>query len=191
MKTCKYLKPVYVRVFKPKPFCRLHQHLGHFDQVFEETFHLKTLWTLLSASSSIPSICLIWEKLTQRLLVFEPLHCMVVWMCVYIIHYLCVHVFVFERRSCCAFWYLIIKGRSLLQGETMDNFNWGVRRRSMDSLDQSDLQVLEESQLSISMPSLSKITHEDSDESSEEDSLTASQILSHSQLVSSSLFICQ
>ncbi|XP_029923114.1 protein furry homolog isoform X1 [Myripristis murdjan] len=70
-----------------------------------------------------------------------------------------------------------------LQGETMDNFNWGVRRRSMDSLDQSDLQPLEESQLSSSMPSLSKITHEDSDESSEEDSLTASQILSHSQLI--------
>ncbi|XP_053176419.1 protein furry homolog isoform X1 [Scomber japonicus] len=69
------------------------------------------------------------------------------------------------------------------EGETMDNFNWGVRRRSMDSLDQSDLQTLEESQLSISMPSLSKITHEYSDESSEEDSLTASQILSHSQLV--------
>lgn len=73
----------------------------------------------------------------------------------------------------------------------MDNFNWGVRRRSMDSLDQSDLQPLEESQLSSSMPSLSKITHEDSDESSEEDSLTASQILSHSQLVSSPLFVCQ
>ncbi|XP_060903002.1 protein furry homolog isoform X4 [Labrus mixtus] len=68
------------------------------------------------------------------------------------------------------------------EGETMDNFNWGVRRRSMDSLDRSDLQPLEESQLSNSMPSLSKITHEDSDESSEEDSLTASQILSHSQL---------
>ncbi|XP_074535016.1 protein furry homolog isoform X2 [Halichoeres trimaculatus] len=68
------------------------------------------------------------------------------------------------------------------EGETMDNFNWGVRRRSMDSLDRSDLQPLEESQLSSSMPSLSKITHEDSDESSEEDSLTASQILSHSQL---------
>ncbi|XP_072248255.1 protein furry homolog isoform X4 [Leuresthes tenuis] len=69
------------------------------------------------------------------------------------------------------------------EGETMDNFNWGVRRHSVDSLDQSDLQPLEESQLSSSMPSLSKITHEDSDESSEEDSLTASQILSHSQLI--------
>ncbi|RVE65015.1 hypothetical protein OJAV_G00132060 [Oryzias javanicus] len=68
------------------------------------------------------------------------------------------------------------------EGETMDSFNWGVRRRSMDSLDQSDLQPLEENQLSSSMPSLSKITHEDSDDSSEEDSLTASQILSRSQL---------
>lgn len=72
----------------------------------------------------------------------------------------------------------------LLQGETVDNFNWGVRRHSVDSLDQSDLQPLEESQLSSSMPSLSKITHEDSDESSEDDSLAASQILSHSQIVS-------
>uniref|UniRef100_A0A8C9YS02 FRY microtubule binding protein n=1 Tax=Sander lucioperca TaxID=283035 RepID=A0A8C9YS02_SANLU len=69
------------------------------------------------------------------------------------------------------------------EGETIDNFNWGVRRRSMDSLDRSDLQPLEESQLSSSMPSLSKITHEDSDESSEEDFLMASQILSHSQLM--------
>uniref|UniRef100_A0A8C9Z182 FRY microtubule binding protein n=1 Tax=Sander lucioperca TaxID=283035 RepID=A0A8C9Z182_SANLU len=75
------------------------------------------------------------------------------------------------------------------EGETIDNFNWGVRRRSMDSLDRSDLQPLEESQLSSSMPSLSKITHEDSDESSEEDFLMASQILSHSQLVSSPLFL--
>lgn len=75
-----------------------------------------------------------------------------------------------------------------LQGETMDNFNWGVRRRSMDSLDHSDLLPLEESQLSSSMPSLSKIAHEDSDESSEEDSLTASQILSRSQLVSPKVF---
>uniref|UniRef100_A0A8C2ZLT4 FRY microtubule binding protein n=1 Tax=Cyclopterus lumpus TaxID=8103 RepID=A0A8C2ZLT4_CYCLU len=71
------------------------------------------------------------------------------------------------------------------EGETMDNFNWGVRRRSMDSLDQSDLQPLEDSQLSSSMPSLSKITLDDSDESSEEDSLIANQILSQSQLVSS------
>ncbi|KAF7218489.1 transcript variant X3 [Nothobranchius furzeri] len=68
------------------------------------------------------------------------------------------------------------------EGETMDNFNWGVRRHSVDSLDQSDLQPLEGSQLSSSMTSLSKITREDSDELSEEDSLTVSQILSHSQL---------
>lgn len=65
----------------------------------------------------------------------------------------------------------------------MDNFNWGVRRHSMDNLDQSDLQPLEGSLLSSSMPSLNKIAHEDSDESSEEDSLMASQILSHSQIV--------
>uniref|UniRef100_A0A3Q4BKZ5 Uncharacterized protein n=1 Tax=Mola mola TaxID=94237 RepID=A0A3Q4BKZ5_MOLML len=69
------------------------------------------------------------------------------------------------------------------EGETVDNFNWGVRRRSMDSLDRSDLLPLEESQLSSSMPSLSQITHEDSDESSEEDSLSASQMLSSSQLI--------
>uniref|UniRef100_A0A8C6KQI2 FRY microtubule binding protein n=1 Tax=Nothobranchius furzeri TaxID=105023 RepID=A0A8C6KQI2_NOTFU len=71
------------------------------------------------------------------------------------------------------------------EGETMDNFNWGVRRHSVDSLDQSDLQPLEGSQLSSSMTSLSKITREDSDELSEEDSLTVSQILSHSQLIMS------
>ncbi|MBN3296212.1 FRY protein, partial [Amia calva] len=68
------------------------------------------------------------------------------------------------------------------EGESVDNFNWGVRRRSLDSLDQGDLQLLEDSQHSGSTPSLGKINHEDSDESSEEESLTASQILSHSQL---------
>ncbi|XP_066555821.1 protein furry homolog isoform X2 [Amia ocellicauda] len=69
------------------------------------------------------------------------------------------------------------------EGESVDNFNWGVRRRSLDSLDQGDLQLLEDSQHSGSTPSLGKINHEDSDESSEEESLTASQILSHSQLI--------
>lgn len=66
----------------------------------------------------------------------------------------------------------------------MDNFNWGVRRRSLDSLDKCDTQILEERQLSRSTPSLNKMNHEDSDESSEEEDLTASQILEHSDLVS-------
>ncbi|XP_019713119.1 protein furry homolog isoform X3 [Hippocampus comes] len=75
-----------------------------------------------------------------------------------------------------------------LQGETVDNFNWGVRRHSVDSLDQSDLHALEESHLSSSMPSLSRVTGEDDSEESSseeeegEDSLSASQILSRSQL---------
>uniref|UniRef100_UPI00398EACFF protein furry homolog isoform X1 n=1 Tax=Pristiophorus japonicus TaxID=55135 RepID=UPI00398EACFF len=69
------------------------------------------------------------------------------------------------------------------EGESMDTFNWGVRRRSLDSLDKGDMQLLEESQLSGSTPSLNKINHEDSDESSEEEALTASQILTRSQLI--------
>ena len=68
----------------------------------------------------------------------------------------------------------------------MDNFNWGVRRRSLDSLDKCDMQLLEERQLSGSSPSLSKMNREDSDESSEEEDLTTSQILEHSNLVSTS-----
>ncbi|XP_009990622.1 PREDICTED: protein furry homolog [Tauraco erythrolophus] len=74
-----------------------------------------------------------------------------------------------------------------LQGESMDNFNWGVRRRSLDSLDKCDMQLLEESQLSGSTPSLNKMNHEDSDESSEEEDLTTSQILENSDLVSCKL----
>uniref|UniRef100_A0A670YCS4 FRY microtubule binding protein n=1 Tax=Pseudonaja textilis TaxID=8673 RepID=A0A670YCS4_PSETE len=70
------------------------------------------------------------------------------------------------------------------EGESMDNFNWGVRRRSLDSLDKCDMQLLEESQLSGIIPSLNKINHEDSDESSEEEDLTTSQILEQSELVS-------
>lgn len=66
----------------------------------------------------------------------------------------------------------------------MDNFNWGVRRRSLDSLDKCDVQLLEECQLSGSTPSLNKRGREDSDESSEEEDLTTSQLLEHSDLVS-------
>uniref|UniRef100_G1NQB4 FRY microtubule binding protein n=1 Tax=Meleagris gallopavo TaxID=9103 RepID=G1NQB4_MELGA len=68
------------------------------------------------------------------------------------------------------------------EGESMDNFNWGVRRRSLDSLDKCDMQLLEESQLSGSTPSLNKMNHEDSEESSEEEDLTTSQILENSDL---------
>uniref|UniRef100_A0A8C1WYC8 Furry homolog a (Drosophila) n=1 Tax=Cyprinus carpio TaxID=7962 RepID=A0A8C1WYC8_CYPCA len=60
------------------------------------------------------------------------------------------------------------------EGETVDSFNWGARRRSIDSLDQAEAQPMEEdSQLSGSSPSLCPIVHDDSDESSEEESLTA------------------
>uniref|UniRef100_A0A8I3PDQ7 FRY microtubule binding protein n=1 Tax=Canis lupus familiaris TaxID=9615 RepID=A0A8I3PDQ7_CANLF len=69
------------------------------------------------------------------------------------------------------------------EGESMDNFNWGVRRRSLDSLDKCDMQLLEERQLSGRSPSLNKMNHEDSDESSEEEDLTTSQILEHSDLI--------
>src|SRR4029434_4138561 len=56
-----------------------------------------------------------------------------------------------------------------LKGESMDNFNWGVRRRSLDSGDLHEL--LEESQHSGSTPSLGHEDEQpdDSDESSEEE----------------------
>ena len=69
----------------------------------------------------------------------------------------------------------------------MDNFNWGVRRRSLDSLDKCDRQLLEENPLAGRSPSLNKMNREDSDESSEEEDLTTSQILEHSDLVSRNL----
>lgn len=72
----------------------------------------------------------------------------------------------------------------LLQGESMDNFNWGVRRRSLDSIDKGDTPSLQECQYSGSTPSLNLTNQEDTDESSEEEAaLTASQILSRSQMV--------
>ncbi|XP_026994498.1 protein furry homolog isoform X6 [Tachysurus fulvidraco] len=65
-----------------------------------------------------------------------------------------------------------------LQGESMDNFNWGVRRRSLDSTDLTEL--LEESQHSDSTPSLGPLDPQhDSDDSSEEESNSTSQSLSH------------
>uniref|UniRef100_A0A673BB92 Furry homolog b (Drosophila) n=1 Tax=Sphaeramia orbicularis TaxID=375764 RepID=A0A673BB92_9TELE len=67
------------------------------------------------------------------------------------------------------------------RGESVDNFNWGVRRRSLDSTELGDL--LEESQHSGSTPSLGHEDPHDSDESSEEEESSTSQSLSHSQLV--------
>uniref|UniRef100_A0A3B5LR17 Furry homolog b (Drosophila) n=1 Tax=Xiphophorus couchianus TaxID=32473 RepID=A0A3B5LR17_9TELE len=72
------------------------------------------------------------------------------------------------------------------EGETVDNFNWGVRRRSLDSTELGDL--LEESQHSGSTPSLGHEDPHDSDESSEEEESSTSQSLSHSQLVCSLRF---
>uniref|UniRef100_A0A8B9G001 FRY like transcription coactivator n=1 Tax=Amazona collaria TaxID=241587 RepID=A0A8B9G001_9PSIT len=73
------------------------------------------------------------------------------------------------------------------EGESMDNFNWGVRRRSLDSIDKGDTPSLQECQYSGSTPSLNLTNQEDTDESSEEEAaLTASQILSRSQMECSS-----
>uniref|UniRef100_A0A3Q2Y4T5 Furry homolog, like n=1 Tax=Hippocampus comes TaxID=109280 RepID=A0A3Q2Y4T5_HIPCM len=66
------------------------------------------------------------------------------------------------------------------EGESMDNFNWGVRRRSLESMDKGDTPSLQECQYASSTPSLNLTNHEDTDESSEEEVLSASQILSRS-----------
>lgn len=74
----------------------------------------------------------------------------------------------------------------------MDNFNWGVRRRSLDSIEKGDTPSLQEYPYSGSTPSLNLTNQEDTDESSEEEGgLSASQILSHSQMVKHRLFLCQ
>nr|XP_061786926.1 protein furry homolog [Nerophis lumbriciformis] len=70
------------------------------------------------------------------------------------------------------------------EGETMDSFNWGVRRRSLDSTELGDL--LEESQHSGSTPSLGHEDPHDSEESSEEEESSTSRSLSHSQLTNPS-----
>uniref|UniRef100_A0A8C1W3R8 Furry homolog b (Drosophila) n=1 Tax=Cyprinus carpio TaxID=7962 RepID=A0A8C1W3R8_CYPCA len=67
------------------------------------------------------------------------------------------------------------------EGESMDNFNWGVRRRSLDSTDLTEL--LEESQHSDITPCIGlHDAQQDTDDSSEEESNSTSQSLSHSQL---------
>ncbi|XP_068175819.1 protein furry homolog-like isoform X3 [Antennarius striatus] len=71
------------------------------------------------------------------------------------------------------------------EGESMDNFNWGVRRRSLESMDKGDTPSLQECQYAGSTPSLNLTNHEDTDESSEEEVLSASQILTHSGLLNS------
>ncbi|XP_076134284.1 protein furry homolog-like isoform X3 [Alosa pseudoharengus] len=71
------------------------------------------------------------------------------------------------------------------EGESMDNFNWGVRRRSLDSMDKGDTPSLQECQYTGSTPSLNLTNQEDTDESSEEEVLSASQILNRSNLLNS------
>ncbi|XP_053470600.1 protein furry homolog-like isoform X1 [Ictalurus furcatus] len=71
------------------------------------------------------------------------------------------------------------------EGESMDNFNWGVRRRSLDSMDKGDTPSLQECQYTGSTPSLNLTNQEDTDESSEEEVLSASQILTRSNLLNS------
>uniref|UniRef100_A0A671LRK8 Protein furry homolog-like n=1 Tax=Sinocyclocheilus anshuiensis TaxID=1608454 RepID=A0A671LRK8_9TELE len=69
------------------------------------------------------------------------------------------------------------------EGESMDNFNWGVRRRSLDSIEKGDTPSLQDCQYCGSTPGL--IQPEDTDESSEEEVLSASQILTRSNLLNS------
>ncbi|KAJ8377114.1 hypothetical protein SKAU_G00076940 [Synaphobranchus kaupii] len=72
------------------------------------------------------------------------------------------------------------------EGESMDSFNWGVRRRSLDSVDKGDTPSLQECQFTGSTPSLNLTNQEeDTDESSEEEVLSASQILTCSNLLNS------
>lgn len=73
------------------------------------------------------------------------------------------------------------------QGETADSFNWGALRPSVDSLEKDPVATQQENEL-LENPAhcLGQTIHQDSDsESSEEETLTASQILAHSQIVSS------
>ncbi|XP_061073615.1 protein furry homolog isoform X3 [Conger conger] len=69
------------------------------------------------------------------------------------------------------------------EGESVDSFNWGARRRSADSLDQGEAGPLEEGRRAGSSPGVGQIAPDDSDESSEEGSVSASQLLSHSQII--------
>lgn len=70
----------------------------------------------------------------------------------------------------------------------MDNFNWGVRRRFLDSLDKCDMQFLEERQFLGSFFSFNKMNYEDFDEFFEEEDFIVSQILEYFDLVSRNLF---
>ncbi|XP_048455644.1 protein furry homolog-like [Rhincodon typus] len=75
------------------------------------------------------------------------------------------------------------------EGESMDNFNWGVRRRSLDSIEKGDTPSLQEFQYSGSTPSLTLTNQEDTDESSEEEVLAESQMLTQSQILNSDSII--
>ncbi|XP_051889343.1 protein furry homolog-like isoform X5 [Pristis pectinata] len=69
------------------------------------------------------------------------------------------------------------------EGESMDNFNWGVRRRSLESIEKGDTPSLQDFHTLGSTPSLNLTNQEDTDESSEEEVLTVSQILTRTQIL--------
>lgn len=108
--------------------------------------------------------------------------------------YVCVVVFLCQSALCLSLFLGFVISAHLtaaflvvLQGESMDNFNWGVRRRSLESMDKGDTPSLQEYQYTGSTPSLNLTNHEDTDESSEEEVLSASQILTRPGLVSLTL----
>lgn len=102
---------------------------------------------------------------------------------VFFIYFLFFYYHFYPICSFCAL-RLTAVGLDVLQGESMDNFNWGVRRRSLESMDKGDTPSLQECQYAGSTPSLNLTNHEDTDESSEEEVLSASQVLTRSSLVS-------
>lgn len=66
----------------------------------------------------------------------------------------------------------------------MDNFNWGVRRRLLDSIDKGDILFFQEYQCFSSTFSLNLINQEDIDEFLEEEAVfIVSQIFLRTQMV--------
>lgn len=93
MRTCKYLKSDYIRVFSNPNFS------ASFSSSLA-TLITEVFMTLHQTAVFLPFVAR-RKKLTESLPLFEPTLHGCVNLCV---QYLCVHVFVFER-SYCASWY--------------------------------------------------------------------------------------
>ena len=73
------------------------------------------------------------------------------------------------------------------QGESVDNFNWGVHRHTPDSLDKEDPSQRGAASFTGSGSSLTQLPGDDTDDSSDDERTTINQVLLRAKVCSISV----